>query len=184
MSWETELRRLPELKPEARVIGIHGDDRAEPPRGARVCWLEVVEIGRRRDLPVTLTVHPVERVPIAVGDIAPRTPITPDLVSWQELPTQGFGATHIATESDLQGAWARVRIPAGTVITGRRIAPLPAVVIGQSLKLVIRLGRIEAVADGKALEDGRIGEKIRVLNLVSGSRLRGRLEAGGMVIVE
>ncbi len=183
--YDLEIRRLPELKPGMEVISIHGEEnRSEPPRGARVCWVKVSEKGRFRDLPATLTIKPIELVPVAPRDIQPRTPITPELFEMQEVATQSFGATHIPGPEELHGVWAKVRIPAGTVFSERRIATIPLVVVGQSLKIVFRIGQIEAIAEGKALEDGRLGENIRVLNLVSGFRLKGRVEREDMVSVE
>jgi len=183
--WDLDIRRLPELKQGAEIVAIHGEEnRSEPPRGARVCWIKVKENGRFRDLPATVTVKPVERVPVALQDIQPRTPITRDLFTIAEVETQSFGATHLPTVAELSEVWAKVRIPGQSVITEKRIAPIPVVVVGQSLKIVFRLGQIEAVAEGKALEDGRIGERIRVLNLVSGNRLKCRVENEDLVSVE
>jgi len=184
VSWEVEIRRSPELKPNQTILRVRGEEKSETPRGSRICWLDVQEGSRSKPIPVTLRVKPVERTPVARQDIDPRTPITPDLIEWRILPTEKFGATHIAGAEDLDGAWAKVRIPAGTVITGRRIAPMPKVVIGEPIKLVIKIGRIEATAEGKALEDGRVGEKIRVLNLASGFRLRGEVCEDGSVEIQ
>ena len=183
-SWEVDIRRIPETHGEIKILAIHAEDRREPPRGAQICWVQVLENARKRDLPVTLTVKPVERVPVAVCDIEPRTLITPELMVWQEQPTAKYGAAHIIDAHDLNGAWAKVRIPAGTVLTSRRVTPMPKVVIGQSVRLVIHIGRIEASAEGKALQDGQIGEKIRVLNLVSGVRLHGRVAADGSISID
>ncbi len=183
--YDLAIRRLPELKEGMEIVAIHGEeDRAEPPRGSRVCWVKVSEKGRLRDLPATVTIKPVELVPVAIADIQPRTPITHELFAMQEIETQSFGATHIPSLDELKGVWAKVKIPSGSVFSGRRISPIPVVVVGQPLKIVFRIGQIEAVALGKALEDGRLGETIRVLNLVSGFRLRGRVECGNMVSVE
>lgn len=185
VSYDLEIRRLPELKAGMEFVAIHGEEkRSEPPRGARVCWIKVRDKDRFKDLPATVTIKPIERVPVAVVEIPPRTPISPDLFEIQELPTYSFGATHIPTPQELNGVWSKVRIPAGSVFSERRITPIPAVVVGQPLKIVFRLGQIEAVAEGKALEDGRIGEKIRVLNLVSGFKCRGRIESDNYVSVE
>jgi len=184
IGWDIEMRRLPELRGQQQIVSIAGEERTETPRGTRICWLEIREGNRNSRLPVTVRIKPVERVPVALLDIEPRTPLMPGMVEWQEIPTEKYGATHIATENDLRGSWAKVRIPAGTVVTGRRIEPMPRVVFGSPVKLIIRIGKIEAVAEGKALEDGRIGEKIRVLNLASGFRLRGRVASDGTITIE
>ncbi len=185
VSYELDIRRLPEIKPGVEVVAIHGEEkRSEPPRGSRVCWVKVKENGRFRDLPVTLTVKPIERVPVAKADIQPRTVLTRELYEMREVATQSFGATHIPSQEELKDVWAKVRIPGGSVFSERRIAPIPVVVVGQPLKIIFRLGRIEAVAEGQALEDGRIGENIRVLNLVSGFKVKGRVESENLVCVE
>ena len=183
-SWEIEVRRIPELREGLKVVGVRGDNPREVPRGTRICWLELKDGDRMRETPVTLKVKPVEIVPVAMQDIYPRTPITPDMVIWEKRSTESFGAAHIATLEDMDGSWAKVKIPAGSVIVGRRISLKPKVVIGQSVKLVIRIGRVEATAEGKAMEDGHIGERIRVLNLVTNGRLKGRVAENGTVLVE
>jgi len=184
VAYDLQLRRLPELKPNFEIVRIHGEEINETPRGARICWLEVNEGSKLRQLPITVRIRPVERVPVAIADIESRTPLSSEMVVWQNLPTEKLGAAHISRLAELNGAWAKVRIPAGTIITSRRIERMPRVVIGQFIKLVFRVGRIEATAEGKALEDGRVGEKINVLNLVSNVRLRGRVAEDGTVTVE
>lgn len=184
VSWDMDLRRLPNISPAAEVLRVKGDSRLDLPRGTRICWIEVNDGNRQRNIPVTLVMKPVERVPVAAVDIDARTPITPDLIQWQDQPTAKFGAIHICTMSDLNGSWAKVRIPAGTILTSRRVGEMPLVTIGQPVKVVIRVGRIEATVEGKALEDGRRGARVRVLNTASGAKLRGIVEPNGSVLID
>jgi flagella basal body P-ring formation protein FlgA len=185
ISYRLDIRRLPELKPGMEIVRLHGEEnRDEPPRGSRICWIEVSEHGRKRDLPVTLIVSPVERVPVARTDIQPRTLFTNDMFSWEDVSTQNFGASHFATREELNSCWAKVRIPQGAVLTAKRMAPIPIVTLGQPLKMILRVGQIEVVAEGKALEDGRQGELIRVINMVNDAKMRARVESKGVVVVE
>jgi len=184
VSWELQFRRVPELKSEeVKILSVRSDDNVAL-RGARVCWVAVEEKSKRREIPVTVTLKTVERIPVAAIDIQPRTPLSLDLVEWREMPTGHLGQAHILSADELAIGWAKVRIPAGTILTSRKIVPQPAVTLGQNVDLVIRVGRIEAKAAGKALEDGRVGENIRVLNTASGFRLRGKIASNGEVIVE
>jgi len=175
VAYEIDLRRVPELKPASRMTGVRGEENGTIPRGSRVCWIEVEESGRERLLPVTLNVKTVERVPVAALPIEPRTALGSGHVRWEERATTSLGAAQIPSADDLSIGWSKVRIAAGSLLTSSKVAPRPAVMIGEEISLVLRSGAIELRTTGRALEDGRIGERVRVRNLESGVRLNARV---------
>ena len=185
VSWEVALRRCPPVCAESlRISGVRGDEETGVPRGTRLCWVDVIADGHHRSLPVTVVVKPVELVPIAARDIPARTEMNDSLVEWRAQSTEKLGAAQLPNPEQLDGLWAKSPIPAGRVLTIRRLAKVPAVKIGQGLDIVSRKGLVEVHTAGRALEDSRIGEKIRVLNIDTGRRLKGRVESGGVVVVE
>lgn len=185
VEWQLEIKRCQGLPAEKiEIIRARGDEGDLIPRGSRLCWVDVIADGIERSVPVTLVVKPVETVPVAKSVIQARSQIGDSLVKWRELETTKLGAACLPSKEQLKSMWSKVRIPAGAIITMNRLMPIPAVVIGHEIKLVSRIGVVDARIDGQALEDGRIGERIRVLNTSSGQRLKGVVESKGIVVVE
>jgi hypothetical protein len=53
-----------------------------------------------------------------------------------------------------------------------------------TVKLVVPIGSIRVTAGGEALQDGKMGQLIRVRNISSNETVTGRVEASGVVIVD
>lgn len=71
----------------------------------------------------------------------------------------------IFTIDDVVGKRARRWLSEGAVIPRSAVEMLPDVNTGDRVNLVVRAGFVEVTARGKALEKGRRGDTIRVLNL-------------------
>ncbi|MBE0617101.1 MAG: flagellar basal body P-ring formation protein FlgA, partial [Proteobacteria bacterium] len=78
-------------------------------------------------------------------------------------------------------AWARVE--AGTDSPTALRAQRPAVQRGDAVQLVAQVGGVTATTVGRALEAGRVGERVRVENIGSGRTVAGVLLDGGLVDV-
>lgn len=74
-------------------------------------------------------------------------------------------------------------LSAGMPLTAADVETPPAVAKGDLVRLVARVGSVTAVAPGKALQAGRVGEGLRVENQVSGRVLQGVLRERGVVDV-
>ncbi|NQT34040.1 flagellar basal body P-ring formation protein FlgA [bacterium] len=185
ISYEIDIRRCPKVKADGfEITGIRGETGISLPRGNRLCWVDAVTDGRIRALPVTLTVRTRELLPVARCNIPPRTVLNDSLVEWRELSADRLGATRFPSKKQAEGLWTKVRISAGAVLTMARLAPIPAVVVGQRLPIVARKGVVEIVMYGRALKDGFFGEEIRVVNNETGKRYRGILDKNGAVLLE
>ncbi len=185
ISHQIDVRHCPQVRAEAfSVTGVRGDEGVFLPRGTRLCWVDVIADGRQRTLPVTLKIRPVELVPVAACDIPARTVINDTLVLWRALPTDRLGAAQLPTPDRLGGLWSKFHVPSGSILTMQRLTEVPAVKVGQRLEIVSRKGHVEVRTAGRAMEDGRINQKVRVLNIATGRHLKGRVEMGGVVVVE
>lgn len=69
----------------------------------------------------------------------------------------------------------------GTLITDAMVETTPVVLRGAQVQIVAETTRIHVAAPGVALEDGRIGEVIRVQNISSGQVVRARVVAADRV---
>ena len=183
--WEIEFKRCTEIKtPRYDITDVRGEDEISIPRGTRLCWVDVVEDGRRNSLPVTLKINTVEELPIARFDIPPRTALCDSLIEWRIINSNELGATTFPARNDIRGLWSKVRISAGNVIISPRVDRIPSVAIGDDVILIARSGKVEVKTVGKALGDGYIGDQIQVMNEFNGKRLKGVVENAGMVLIE
>ena len=72
-------------------------------------------------------------------------------------------------------------IGAGDVITHRHAEPVPVIHRGDEIVMLVRSTHMSLEAVGEALQDGGIGEKIRVRNGESGKVVRGHIIEPGLV---
>ena len=122
---------------------------------------------------------PVPRMVIYPGDI-----IHDDML--MDVPTsevQGAVDSMIATRAGLVGKMAR-----RTLLPGRAILPIAinnprAVVNGAEVKLVYTDGGLTIVASASALQDGAVGDVIKVRNADSGLTVSGVIQPDGSVRV-
>ena len=78
---------------------------------------------------------------------------------------------------------ARVSIPSGEVVLERFVEVPFAVKRGQLVKIVAKKGGIYVETLGRALQNGRVGDIIRVKNVYSGKVIEGRVENEETVVV-
>lgn len=95
------------------------------------------------------------------------------------------GASEVTVASKRQavsGQFAKRSLPPGQVIA----APDGPLVVRtkQAVKMVVRLGPVNVIANGEALQDGRVGQMVRVQNVESKKVVTGRVSGPGMVEVE
>jgi len=200
-SWDIDVRRLPSVKAVSfEITNIHEDNTPSLPRflapslprslapsiprGTRLCWIGTIADGREKTIPVTLTIKTMEMLPVARCNIPPRTALNDSLVEWRVMAANKLGATRFPAADLIESYWAKVRIPVGSIIAMPRLARIPTVVIGQKLDLVVRSGQVEIKIEGKALQDGYTGDRIRVMNTYNGKHLKGVVESGDLVVLE
>lgn len=185
-TWQIEIKRLPELRcGEFRVERVwERESDTTVPRGSRLCWVEALVDGKPRSLPVNLSVEPVELVPTAKLDLPARSPLDAGDIVWKSLPTEEFGAALFPRPEQIANLWTRTSIPAGTVLTMKRLDAKPEVVAGDEVTLVSNFGNVEVRAAGKSLENGLIGDCITAVNRQSGQRIKGLVKADKTVVVK
>nr|WP_237684873.1 flagellar basal body P-ring formation chaperone FlgA [Szabonella alba] len=81
------------------------------------------------------------------------------------------------------GLEARVTLYAGRAIRGDDLAPPALVDRNGIVTLVYRQGGLDITAEGRALDRGARGARIRVMNLTSRMTITGRIGADGTVHV-
>ncbi|MEO2083796.1 MAG: flagellar basal body P-ring formation chaperone FlgA [Desulfurobacteriaceae bacterium] len=117
----------------------------------------------------------VSRVPIPKGAV-----ITADMIRLKEIPSSKSRGTFGKPEFVIGGK-ARRKISAGTIIRERDIEPNFAVKKGMPVKVVYRSGAIRIELLGVSLENGFVGNIIRVKNISTGKVLLCRVTGNGVV---
>lgn len=95
----------------------------------------------------------------------------------------GFGYLPSSIEQ-VEGRTVRLPIRSGGVLRGSSLDGEVAVSGGQQVTLVCAVGGVEVMASGRSVDSGRIGERVRVMNLASRRVVSGVVEAPGVVRVE
>jgi flagella basal body P-ring formation protein FlgA len=83
----------------------------------------------------------------------------------------------------LQGMQARRTLSIGDMVTDQHLQKIPVIKRGDAIQLVARAGRMSMSAAGEALQDGGIGDRIRVKNSDSGKVIYGHVLEGGIIQV-
>ena len=81
----------------------------------------------------------------------------------------------------LEGGRARRSIGADRIVDQRHFEPVPVVLRGEEITLVLETDHIRISTKGKALQDGGLGQQIRVRNADSGKVIRGEVVEEGTV---
>lgn len=89
----------------------------------------------------------------------------------------------ISREGDLLGMRVRKPINAGRIWQARHLESVPTVKRGEQVRLRLESGGLRIDGTGKAGEDGRVGDWIRVLNNVSKRYVTGQVDEEGVVYV-
>jgi flagella basal body P-ring formation protein FlgA len=84
---------------------------------------------------------------------------------------------------EVLGARALTTVGAGSVLTKTAVATRPAVKSGQTVRAMVRVGRVHVEAELVAVQDGDPGATVRVVNRDSRRELRARVVEPGVVEV-
>lgn len=97
------------------------------------------------------------------------------------VDTRGWSLRALPT--DVAGARAVVDLAAGQVVRRGMVVPAPLVRTGEPVTLAVVAGSLRVEARGVALQDGRLGDLVRVVNPDTGRRVPARVVGRGSVEV-
>ncbi len=115
---------------------------------------------------------------VEAGEIVQREDVAPQLQGRHHVPGAVNGPTEIV------GMQAARRLHAGTVVTRDQWKEMPLIRKGQGVRIVLETPHLRIVAPGESLQDGRAGERIRILNLSSRQSVSGRVQDAKTVVVD
>jgi flagella basal body P-ring formation protein FlgA len=123
-------------------------------------------------------------VPVLTQPLTAGAKITPDMVAMKSVPADTVFEGTIKTADALKGMQAARTLPAGTPLSKLQVKPAMDVQNGALVKLVFHAPGLELAGTGQALEPGRTGDSIRVLNASSRATVVGVVVAANTVEVK
>jgi len=119
------------------------------------------------EIRITGTIDEVRLIPMFNRVVTPGEVITKDDISWVEYPAKRINRNALLDGSQILGYTVRRALPAGKPLRQNDLKKPVAVKKGSILQMTYRAGNLTLSVQGRALEDGGIGETIRIMNPVS-----------------
>lgn len=167
--------------------------RARPLGNARVAnhmlvWIDVFSAGRFvRATPVRFEVTLFARTPVAAGTLAAETPLSRDNLEVREvdLTRFDFSSTWSGTGVIVSGAatqpMQRLRrtVQSGDMVSEADVQTVPAVSRGDWAMLTTQNGLVALESRVEVLQDGRVGQSVRVKSVNATSAVLARVSGPG-----
>ena len=136
-------------------------------------WTLYVPVSVEVEIPVLVLRRALaRRARVAMIDVEPQTRRVP-----------GTAATFLQDTASLQGHRLKRSLPAGTALTVDMLVPDLVVRRGQQVTLIAASGPVEIRAQGHALTEGGVADRVRVQNISSLKVVEGVVESDGTVRV-
>ncbi len=161
---------------------------AQVPLAARMMvWVDVFSGERHvRAIPVRFEVAlfamaPVARQALAAGSDIPADGVVVREVDMARLPSSAAPAAWPVQGGGQGAVQARRRLSGGDVVTEDRIGPAPAVARGQWVRLTARAGDLALESRAESLQDGQVGQVVKVRPPHAGEALLARVVGPGQL---
>ncbi len=122
-------------------------------------------------------------VPVLLKPVKSGETITTENLTTHEIDRRNTFASTITNAGDLTGTVATRALAAGQPINRLHVRAARAVMRDSSVRVVFNRPGISLAGSGKALEDGNVGEVVRIMNLATRTTLSGEVVADGVVEV-
>lgn len=142
---------------------------------------------RIKKVPVRLRVRLYGRVAVAARTIEASESVTEDQIAWRRRDVGNCSGIPVRDPDALDEKISSRRIPRGVVITSNMLKAKPKEVLVEAreqVRLVVETSSVTVSAKGRAVEQGREGDVITVMNLSSGKKVTGVVTSDGNVRVE
>ena len=163
----TSLKVEPRYTGDFNTLKIICDDPANP-------WK--INVRTQKNLSVQDTSSNNDAIIVAATSIPRGKILQIDDVTTQ-IGIKRTAGQHFSNVEDVIGSKTRRPINAGQVVKPQYLERLWLIEKDQTVILVTQSHRIQVEALGKALEDGNIGDRIRVENIKSGDKLLGLVKS-------
>lgn len=156
-----------------QVSRMHYDERS----GGFNAVLSLPAAGGTREESVTGRIEEIATIPVIAGNLSSGDIIGERDITWIEVPARQVGGHIITVKQDMIGMAARRPLRANSMVRHSDLQRPVAVKRGSIVTMVVATDRITLTAQGQALEDGGIGDRIRVTNTASNSTVIGIVQS-------
>jgi len=166
-----------------RVLRVRPIDEATPLAPAMQVWIDVEVDGRyARSVAVRFAVQAFRRV-LAMQDAAEAgVLLEPGMTTWREVDVARQPAALTALVPGRQRL--RRSMEAGSVLTPASLGPAPAVARGDWLDLSLAAGAVRLQERVQALQDGQVGQRVRVRAEQATESFEARVSGVGQVEID
>jgi flagella basal body P-ring formation protein FlgA len=200
LPWTAEDLDIELVQPIAASLSVEGvleDVRIKAEvRGSRDplgrCETDVaiyVQGERRLSFPVYLNVRLCQKVGVLLRQVGKNELFDDTNVAFQRRPVENL-RNYVTGPLALAGRKSRAQLPAGHILLLSELdEPTPEaspllVRSGEPVKIIVRLGIVDVIATGEALQDGRAGQLVRVRNIESKAVKVGRVADKSIVEID
>ncbi|MEE2833499.1 MAG: flagellar basal body P-ring formation chaperone FlgA [Candidatus Latescibacterota bacterium] len=149
---------------------------SRPFRGPTVVRLELYVDGNLdRSLAVTVDCRYYRDVVVTTRAVRRGSPLESDAFVIEERDITSLKHGWFDALEDLADAQAGRPIGIGEIVSHRHVEPIPVVHRGDDIIMAVMTDNMSLLAAGEALQDGGVGERIRVRNLDSKKVIYGRV---------
>ncbi|WP_019626463.1 flagellar basal body P-ring formation chaperone FlgA [Thioalkalivibrio sp. ALJT] len=132
---------------------------------------------------VPATVERHARVLVANRSLPRQHVLTAGDLRFQRIETSRHAGSYHEDKSELVGQQTRRNIRSGQIIGTQHVTQREIISRGQRVTILAENGAIAIRMQGEALENGTLGDRIRVKNTSSGRVVEGEIQASGDVRV-
>lgn len=141
------------------------------------------EDGQTRRVTVAGRAASMVEVPVVARRVAPNETISSGDIAWIEVRADQAPNDLVTTEAQLVGQTARRTLVANTAVRLRDIQAPRLVNKGSLVTMVLQTPNLMVTAQGRALQEGGVGDVIRVVNTQSNRIVEATVSGPGTVAV-
>lgn len=130
---------------------------------------------------ITGQIDPLIDIAVARGTLQKGTGITGSDIEMKAIRQSLIRGTPYTDLADLQDLVTRRALVAGSPITTNDVQIPISVKRGDKITLLYKTSAFELTAQGRAMQDGRMGDRVKIVNTDSNKNLQGTVVARGQV---
>ena len=151
--------------------------------GSLYAYVDILVDGqKRKTVVVPLTVEMKAHIITAKHNIKRHQLISESILAQQERTITDLRRIPLKL-SELLGRRAKSRILKDSILAGDVVESMPKILNGNAILITVQINGVNVRTTGKALADGRVGDKIKVVNQTSRKTIIGTVTEDGEIEV-